>query len=355
MALLSLRNVSKSFAQDKVVNNINLEIAEGEFIALLGPSGCGKSTILRMLAGFEELSEGSIYHGGACFSSPKNTLPPEERNFGMVFQSYALWPHMNVSENVGYPLHVKGIRGAKKRQRIEQALEVVQLQPFANRFPADLSGGQRQRVALARSLVTEPEVVLLDEPLANLDRHLRATMEETFRLFHRSTGATMVYVTHDQAEAMSLADKIAVLRKGELVQWGTPTQLYQQPQNTWLANFVGRGAVIKINGAMAGEICDKQVITRHFLESEFDNRLDSIGESILVRPQAVTINVETGIPATVTQCVFRGEHYDIELRLVDGQTLFAYHSQIIPIGTLTFVSIDNGWGLEQEGETCQDI
>lgn len=169
-----------------------------------------------MLAGFEKVSSGSIFHGDRCLSNATTHVAPENRDFGMVFQSYALWPHMSVMENIAYPLTIKRVDRATKQKRIQEALAIVQLEPYADRSPAELSGGQRQRVALARSLVTEPEVILLDEPLANLDRHLRATMEETFRTFHKRTGATMVYVTHDQSEAMSLADQIAVLKMGNL-------------------------------------------------------------------------------------------------------------------------------------------
>lgn len=165
---------------------------------------------------------------------------------GMVFQSYALWPHMTVGENVGYPLKLRQVNGAARQKRVMEALEVVELGAYFGRSPQELSGGQRQRVALARCLVSEPRVVLLDEPLANLDRHLRATMEQTFREFHRRTGATFVYVTHDQAEAMALASHIAVMHQGELMQWGTPQQLYQQPQNSWVAGFIGQGSVLSL-------------------------------------------------------------------------------------------------------------
>ncbi len=341
MALLSLNNVCKSFGDEQVVDNLNLKIAAGAFVALLGPSGCGKSTTLRMLAGFESVTAGSIYHGDQCLSEPGNEVPPEQRNFGMVFQSYALWPHMSVEENIGYPLRVQGVKAAHKRQRIKEALEIVQLQPYANRLPADLSGGQRQRVALARSLVTEPKVVLLDEPLANLDRHLRATMEETFRLFHKRTGATMVYVTHDQGEAMSLADQIAVMKDGKVLQWSNPEELYRQPKNAWLANFIGRGSIVQLAGVTAGQRVDKAIV-----QQQLANRAAQGATPVLIRPESLRLHPSFGIAARVSGCVFRGERYDIELLLADGQTLLAYHSQALAIDQKIHVQCGDGWALE---------
>ena len=214
MAELKLERLNKVFGEQAVVRDLNLTIPEGAFTALLGPSGCGKTTTLRILAGLEHLSSGRLLLGDRLLADARVHMPPETRDMGMVFQSYALWPHMTVAENVGYPLKLRKVNGAARQKRVMEALDVVELGAYAGRSPQELSGGQRQRVALARCLVSEPEVVLLDEPLANLDRHLRATMEQTFREFHRRTGATFVYVTHDQAEAMALASHIAVMRAG---------------------------------------------------------------------------------------------------------------------------------------------
>ena len=219
MARLMLDRVTKQFGQHAAVNGVTLDISPGEFVALLGPSGCGKTTMLRMLAGFEQVSSGTMTLGETLLASAHHHVPPEQRNMAMVFQSYALWPHMSVADNVGYPLKLRRIQGSDYQRRVAQALEQVALTPYAQRSPQALSGGQRQRVALARCLVTDPNVVLLDEPLANLDRNLRAAMEHSFVDFHRRTQATMVYVTHDQSEAMAMADRIAVMREGELVQW----------------------------------------------------------------------------------------------------------------------------------------
>jgi iron(III) transport system ATP-binding protein len=220
VAELILERLNKVFGEQAVVRDLSLTIPEGAFTALLGPSGCGKTTTLRILAGLEHLSSGRLLLGDRLLADSRVHMPPETRDMGMVFQSYALWPHMTVAENVGYPLKLRKVNGAARQKRVMEALDVVELGAYAGRSPQELSGGQRQRVALARCLVSEPEVVLLDEPLANLDRHLRATMEQTFREFHRRTGATFVYVTHDQAEAMALASHIAVMHQGELMQWG---------------------------------------------------------------------------------------------------------------------------------------
>ncbi|WP_417527717.1 ABC transporter ATP-binding protein [Marinomonas shanghaiensis] len=346
MARLILDGVEKSFHGAPVVKGLNLTIEPGEFVALLGPSGCGKSTILRMLAGFENVSGGQIIHGEDCLSSSTRHVPTEERNFGMVFQSYALWPHMTVKENVGYPLKVQKTKMAERNKRIKDALEIVQLEEYADRLPAQLSGGQRQRVALARSLVTEPDVVLFDEPLANLDRHLRATMEETFRAFHQRTGATMVYVTHDQSEAMSLADKIAVLNKGQLVQWGTPQELYARPRNTWLANFIGRGSVLSVAAVAPAQYVNgtnlHELIRQH--------SPDKAASSVLVRPQDIDfVSADnSALAVSVHSCIFRGERYDIELTLKDGQRLLAYSDVPMTIESQHQVRLGQAWSLESE-------
>jgi len=203
VARLILEHVVKAFGEHRALDDVSLEVEDGELIAILGPSGCGKTTLLRQVAGFDTLDAGRILIGDAVMSSTSEHVPPERRRIGIVFQSYALWPHMTVAENVAYGLTVAGVREPERSRRVDAALELVDLGGFAQRRPAQLSGGQRQRVALARCLVTEPSLVLLDEPLANLDVHLRAAMENEFARFHARTGTTMVYITHDQREAMA--------------------------------------------------------------------------------------------------------------------------------------------------------
>ncbi|WP_417551502.1 ABC transporter ATP-binding protein [Marinomonas fungiae] len=341
MARLSLNAVSKSFGDKTVVDALSLTIEPGQFVALLGPSGCGKSTILRMLAGFETVSAGDIQHGDQCLSSTKFHLPTEERNFGMVFQSYALWPHMTVMENVGYPLKIQKVDRQNYQRRVQDALDIVQLNDFKDRLPSQLSGGQRQRVALARSLVTEPDVILFDEPLANLDRHLRESMEITFREFHRRTGATMVYVTHDQAEAMALADQIAVLKDGQLMQWSTPEDLYTRPNNEWVANFIGQGSILRCQSVPGNQLLTSaDVIGLLYDQTEHQGRM-------LVRPQHVDLSATTNmLQGTVRECIFRGERYDIFLELENGDTLHAYHTEPLEIGETRQLSIQQAWTLE---------
>lgn len=244
MAGLSIQRVVKRFGTHPAVDDVSLEIESGELIALLGPSGCGKTTLLRMIAGFERLDAGRIDFDDKCMADETHHVPPEDRRVGMVFQAYALWPHMSVAENVAYPLRVRGIEKTSRASRVTAALEQVGMSGLEGRRPADLSGGQRQRVALARCLVMEPSVVLLDEPLANLDVHLREAMQAEFRAFHDSTGATMVYVTHDQSEAMALADRVAVMMNGRFEQVAPPRALYAEPATAAVARFVGHGMVV---------------------------------------------------------------------------------------------------------------
>jgi iron(III) transport system ATP-binding protein len=246
VASVGFEQVSKRFGATRAVDRVDLAVADGEFLALLGPSGCGKTTLLRLVAGFEALDDGTVRIAGEAVGRPGWSLPPERRHVGMVFQSYALWPHMTVSENVGFALKVRRV-GAPERERcVAAALDTVGLAGFAGRKPRELSGGQRQRVALARCLAMRPRVVLLDEPLANLDAHLRESMQEEFARFHREIGATFIYVTHDQAEAMALADRVAVMDRGRLEQIARPQALYREPASEMVARFVGRGAILPV-------------------------------------------------------------------------------------------------------------
>lgn len=340
MENLILDRLVKTFGAETAVDGVSLTIPEAAFVALLGPSGCGKTTILRLLAGFETPTSGSIRLGDRLLADTKTHCPPETRGMAMVFQSYALWPHMTVAENVGYPLKVRGATFQNRSAAVRAALGQVELAHLAERRPAELSGGQRQRVALARCLVARPRVVLLDEPLANLDRNLRATMETTFRDFHRQTGATLVYVTHDQTEAMSMADYIAVMRLGRLAQWATPEQLYQQPVDDWVARFIGQGSVLEV----------PEVPTTGWLEGDRIMRAarDSTSQvrPVLVRPEHTRIDAQ-GLSARVQHCLFRGERYELTLNLADGQSLLAWHTSALAPGQSVQVRVDKGWALER--------
>jgi iron(III) transport system ATP-binding protein len=249
VARLSIQQATKAFGNHLALDTVSMEVEDGEFVAVLGPSGCGKTTLLRLVAGFEQLTSGSISLGGRLFSGRQGSgelvhIPPENRRMGIVFQSYALWPHMSVEENVAYALRVQNVPAAERSARVATALETVGLTEFRDRRPALLSGGQRQRVALARCLAMQPQMVLLDEPLANLDVHLRAAMADEFARFHKKTATTMVYITHDQAEAMALADRIAVMDEGKLLQLAAPSKLYREPANETVARFIGAGLVL---------------------------------------------------------------------------------------------------------------
>ncbi|NIO08089.1 MAG: ATP-binding cassette domain-containing protein [Deltaproteobacteria bacterium] len=227
--------VTKILGQVKAVNRLTLEIEPKELFFLLGPSGCGKTTALRLVAGFYTPDEGQILFNG----EDKSTVPPHKRNTGMVFQNYALWPHMTVQKNVAYGLNLRKVSESEKQKRVRRALEIVRMDHYAERLPNQLSGGEQQRVALARALVIEPDVVLLDEPLSNLDAHLRTEMRAEIKQIHSEIQRTMIYVTHDQTEALSMADRVAVMRGGQVVQVGPPRTLYARPESSFVAKFIG--------------------------------------------------------------------------------------------------------------------
>jgi len=235
MAEISIRNVRKSYGKTEVLHGIDLEVRNGEFLVVLGPSGCGKSTLLRMIAGLEEISSGEIAIGGKVV----NRLEPRERGCAMVFQNYALYPHMTVAENIGYALRIQGVRKAERMERVRQIAEVIGLTETLDRKPGQLSGGQRQRVAMGRAIIREPKVFLFDEPLSNLDATLRVQMRLEIRNLHQRLGATSVFVTHDQIEAMTLADRLVVMNAGNIEQVGTPGEVYDTPATRYVGRFIG--------------------------------------------------------------------------------------------------------------------
>ena len=247
---VTFESVTKILGRSKAVDNLTLAIGGGELFFLLGPSGCGKTTALRSVAGFYNPDEGRILFNG----KDQSRVPPHKRNTGMVFQNYALWPHMDVQSNVAYGLKMRRVSDAEKEQRVRHALDIVHMQAYAERMPNQLSGGQQQRVALARALVIEPDVVLLDEPLSNLDAKLRVEMRTQIKDIHRKIGRTMIYVTHDQAEALSMADRIAVMRRGRVVQVGTPHDLYNRPESAFVAQFIGGTNLLRGTLEEAGDL-----------------------------------------------------------------------------------------------------
>ncbi|WP_374442971.1 ABC transporter ATP-binding protein [Stella sp.] len=247
MAEVRIQGLVKRFGPVVAVDHIDLTIADGEFLTLLGPSGCGKSTTLAAVAGLDRPDEGSIRVGATVFfdGATGAYLPPERRNCGLVFQSYALWPHMTVAENCAYPLKLRRIRSAERQARVEEALALVEMQPYAGRYPHQLSGGQQQRVALARTLVYRPTILLLDEPLSNLDAKLRERARTWLAQITKKVGLTTIYVTHDQIEALALSDRIAVMREGRIAQLDAPRVIYEQPSDPFVADFIGSSNFIK--------------------------------------------------------------------------------------------------------------
>lgn len=239
MAQIRFHNVVKRFGDVTVIPGFSATVSDGEFLTLLGPSGCGKTTMLRILAGFEKVTDGEVWLGDTLVSSPTVHVPPEKRNIGMVFQSYAVWPHMNVFDNVAYPLRIRRVPRQELHERVMRALEIVHLQGLEKRMPSQLSGGQQQRVALARAVVAEPKMLLLDEPLSNLDAKLREAMRFELKEIQRRLGITVVYVTHDQAEAMAMSDRIIVMNKGVIEQVAPPAEIYDRPKSRFVADFVG--------------------------------------------------------------------------------------------------------------------
>ena len=247
MSSVTLKGVEKRFGVVTVLRSLDLDIADGEFLVLLGPSGCGKSTTMRMIAGLESVSDGTIEMG----EREVTKMHPRDRNVAMVFQNYALYPHMTVAQNIGYPLRVARLNRQDMHAKVEEAAGTVDLLPYLGRYPRDLSGGQRQRVALARALVRDPEVFLLDEPLSNLDAKLRVAMRAEIKHLQRELGVTMIYVTHDQIEAMTLADRIVLLHDGLIQQIGTPDDIYDDPDNLFVAGFIGSPPMNFINGVVS--------------------------------------------------------------------------------------------------------
>ena len=344
MASVAVRNLWKRFGDTEALADVTLDLADGSFTALLGPSGCGKTTLLRVLAGFEAPSAGEVRFGEATVSTPGSVVPPEDRGVAIVFQSYALWPHLSVVENVAYPLRSRRVARADILPRARAALAAVGLAGFEARNVDELSGGQRQRVALARCLVADAHLTLFDEPLANLDVHLRAAMVEEFRRLHRETGRTVVYVTHDQSEALAMADRVVVLEGGRVQQAASPAELYRAPANAMVAGFVGRGGLVA--GTATGRDGAGRVTVRIGDDTVAARAPDGLKPgpvTLCLRPEQLS-PAECGIAATVTRATYRGPSWEVELAVGEGRALVDL-AQAPAIGAPLRLKVADAWAL----------
>ena len=330
MADISIRNVAKSYGKDRLMTDVSLEISNKEFVVILGPSGCGKSTLLRMIAGLEAISAGQIAIAGRVV----NDLEPRERGCAMVFQNYALYPHMTVAENIGYALKVAGLPKADRLARVAAVAASVGLTEFLDRKPGQLSGGQRQRVAMARAIIREPKVFLFDEPLSNLDAKLRVQMRHEIRRIHHRIGATSVFVTHDQHEGMTLADRLVVMNKGTIEQIGTPREVYENPASLYVAGFIGSPAMNflpgRLDSAARGVVLgnDARIDLPPGIAQSRNGQLVQVG----FRPERVAIGHggEAGVTARFdfveelgSGCLYHFLHEDIPLT-VQSDTRHAF-------------------------------
>jgi ABC-type Fe3+/spermidine/putrescine transport system ATPase subunit len=359
LSFLRIQNLYKTFNRVVAVNRLNLEIKEGEFFTLLGSSGCGKTTTLRLVGGLEKPDGGEIHLGGKCLASENKNLfiKPEKRHMGMVFQSYALWPHMTVFENVAYPLKLRGIRGAEAEKKIAEVLELVGLEGLEERPAPALSGGQQQRVALARALVFSPRVLLLDEPLSNLDAQLREDMRRELKSLQRRLGVTVLFVTHDQIEALSLSDRIAIMKFGQLEQVGTPEEVYYHPGTAFVRDFLGKTFLLpgKILGVSDHKV-DVEIqqmgaaplaIQRSKLPA-LANGLPGVGQLVMVaiRPEqiALTGNASAGQPnliqANLQAVHFLGDRYEYTVALgSETRVLVSPASQHLKAGEKVYLEL----------------
>jgi iron(III) transport system ATP-binding protein len=326
MAGIVIEGLTKRFGDTVAVRDLGLEVRDREFVTLLGPSGCGKTTLLRLIAGFVAPDAGTIRVGSTTVSTPASVVPPERRGMGMVFQTYAVWPHRTVYQNVAFGLEVRRVPRREVRARVGRVLELVTLAGLEDRYPAQLSGGQQQRVALARSLVVEPSILLLDEPLSNLDAKLRERMRWELKELQRRTGITFVYVTHDQSEAMALSDRIAVMHLGRLMQLGAPREVYTRPANRIVADFMGLVNLIPARVVRAGEDGVVAVGERHLGLALAPPLAAGQAVQLAIRPENVRVSpLDAGgavapgaVPGEVGEVTFLGNLTDCHVTLDDG-------------------------------------
>ncbi|MDE4097304.1 ABC transporter ATP-binding protein [Phaeobacter gallaeciensis] len=340
---IQVNSIGKAYAGKPAVDGVSCDIAQHEFFVIVGQSGCGKSTLLRLIAGLETPDQGEIRLHGDLVAGDGTMVPPEQRGTGFVFQSYALWPHMTVRGNVAFPLEAAGMSRKQAARLAEPHLETVSMQALADRKPEALSGGQRQRVALARCLAGGANTVLMDEPLANLDPHLRGTMEKELLRFHRSSGATTIYITHDQREAMALADRMAVMQDGRFLQIGTPQEIYDRPACPEVARFIGQGAVVPVtyqNGSA-------ELAGYRFPAAALPGHPNGPAQALL-RPEGIRILPDAGkdgLQGTVRSILYRGGIWDAEVEIAGGALLSLTHGTALHIGQPLSLAVDQAWVL----------
>jgi iron(III) transport system ATP-binding protein len=331
MAVVSLRGLTKKFTEAAAVDALDLEIGDGEFVSLLGPSGCGKTTTLRLIAGFLQPDGGEIRVDGKTVSSASQLVPPERRNMSMIFQSYAVWPHMTVAQNVAYGLKFKKLSKQEIDAKVTKLLGVVHLAELKDRYSAELSGGQQQRVALARALVVEPQILLMDEPLSNLDANLREEMRFEIRRLHEEFKITTVYVTHDQAEAMATSDRIAVLDHGRLVQVGRPAEIFDRPKTRFVAEFVGKANILTGRMDGGGQLLLADGVKVRLIGAS--GLAPSSEVSVCLRPHNIVLVADPAgardfadqgynlFSGTIRRSIYFGDAVDYTLELASGTSL----------------------------------
>ena len=347
MATVRISHISKSFGENTVLQDFNETFRDGEFITLLGPSGCGKTTILRIIAGFEKPTGGELYLDDRLVSGGKTFIPPERRSIGMVFQSYAVWPHMNVYDNVAYPLTIRRTPKDEIRASVQRVLDIVHLSQYAERLPNQLSGGQQQRVALARALVATPGLLLLDEPLSNLDAKLRESMRFEIKEIQRKTGITVVYVTHDQTEAMAMSDRIFLINRGVVQQSGSPDEIYNRPVNQFVADFLGKVDFFK-GDAQEGRIVFPAMGGQTLpYDGPRSGRVD-----VAIRPENIVIDPEGTLSGRLEALYYLGDVMDCRVRA--GEALVrviapGYLHSSLQIGETVQLSVRDFMVFEDDG------
>ena len=335
-----IKNAVKRYGDFTALHGVSLNIEKGEFFTLLGPSGCGKTTLLRMIAGFNSIEGGDFYFG----ENRINDVPAHKRDIGMVFQNYAIFPHLTVEENVAYGLKARKVDKKEIDRRVKEALELVQIAQLASRKPSELSGGQQQRVALARAFVIEPSVLLMDEPLSNLDAKLRVQMRSIIKKLQRRLGITTIYVTHDQEEALAISDRIAVMNQGRVMQVGTPSEIYAKPENPFVAGFIGVSNFLNCDVTKCKNGVAK-VSIKGELDIDVPVRKDYTGKAQLsARPEQLFFS-EAGMPGKVMFSTFLGDFIEYEVELFDGQTLIINEytkdtAKVHEVGEKVFISFD---------------